>query len=92
LAIRDLTKPLVGKQVFEWIQTQDFFNQCTNNINIPCANKQVKVDDSLANSKTTKNAYTSLQDGKDAVDPPLNHVCVKDGYNFGVLKSYKEMQ
>uniref|UniRef100_A0A6C0LYQ3 Glutaredoxin domain-containing protein n=1 Tax=viral metagenome TaxID=1070528 RepID=A0A6C0LYQ3_9ZZZZ len=88
LAIKSYNKPLVGKQVFDWIESQDYFNQITNNIKTRTSNKQPVVDNSLAYSKLKKSDnFTSLDEKQP--DETI-HVDVNHGYNFGVLKSYKD--
>lgn len=89
LAVKSMNKPLVGKHVFDWVESQTFFNIPTNNIQKKTINPRLQTDESLSFIRLGKsNTFTTLKD--DEHDPPTVHNTVDSGYNFGVLKSYKD--
>lgn len=88
LIVKGFIKPLIGKQVFDWIDSLEYFHQNTNNVNIKCSNKQLQIDTSKSYIKLDKaNKFTSLGDEDDNI---LVHGDVKTGYDHSILKSYKE--
>lgn len=88
LIVKGFIKPLVGKQVFDWIESLEYFDQHTNNINVKYSNKQLEVDNSKSYSKLARgNKYTTLGEEEENT---LVHGDVKTGYDYSILKSYKE--
>lgn len=88
LIVKGFIKPLIGKQVFDWINSKDYFDQHTNNINVKYSNKQLQIDNSKSYVKLDRaNKFTSLGEEDDNT---LVHGDVKTGYDHSILKSYKE--
>lgn len=65
LVVRGMNKPLIGKEVFSWIQAQQYINLKTNNINM-IKNPEFHVDVSLVNSIDTN--YVSLTDNDEGLN------------------------
>lgn len=89
LIVPQCTKPLVGKEAFAWVSNQGYFNIPTNNIQLSGLNARPKVDASLSYSKLgVSSKFTSLNDEAD--EPACLANTVQTGYDFGVLKGYKD--
>ena len=90
IIIRQCTKPLVGKDAFHWIANHTFFNIPTNNINAKINTDLPKVDSSLSYNKVgISSKYTSFLEDDNAENNTI-HNSVRTGYDFGVLKGYKD--
>lgn len=88
LIVKGFIKPLVGKQVFDWIDSQDYFDQHTNNIKVKYCNKQLQIDNSKSYAKLNKaNTYTSLNEEDENT---LVHGDLKTTFDYSILKAYKE--
>jgi hypothetical protein len=89
LVIKHCTKPMVGKDVFNWVNNHTFFNIPTNNINQGAANARPKVDSSLSYNRVgVSSKFTSLDD--DNEEPLCLPNPLQTGYDHGVLKGYKD--
>lgn len=91
IVVRQCTKPLVGKDAFNWVANQTFFNIPTNNINASINNQLPKVDKSLSYNKVAASSkYTNFLDEEENGENNTVHNSVRTGYDFGVLKGYKD--
>ena len=92
LIVRGMNKPLVGKEVFSWINSQQFMNLSTNNINKNTNNPKFKSDNTLAN--TIDINYVSLNGTDDDMNKKIvkvnkfNDILITDDINK-VIKDHK---
>ena len=92
LIVRGMNKPLVGKEVFSWIKSQQFMNLSTNNINKNTTNPTFKSDNTLAN--TIDINYVSLNGTDDEMNKRIvkvnkfNDILITDDINK-VIKDHK---
>lgn len=91
LIVKGMNKPLVGKEVFSWFNSQQFLNLSTNNIN-NIFNPHFKSDNTLANSKDIN--YVSLNGNDDDMNKRIvrvnkfNDILITDDINK-VIKDNK---
>jgi len=84
LIVKGMNKPLVGKEVFTWIKSQEFINLQTNNIK-NVKNPYFKSDNTNAN--TIDINYISLTDNDDELNKKivqfnkLNEMFITDDIN-----------
>lgn len=84
LIVKGMNKPLVGKEVFTWIKSQEFINLQTNNITT-VKNPYFKSDKTIAN--TIDINYISLTDNDDDFNKKivqfnkLNEMFITDDIN-----------
>lgn len=84
LIVKGMNKPLVGREVFSWFNSQQFINLQTNNIN-NIFNPQFKTDNTLTNTKDIN--YVSLSGNDDEMNKRIvgvnkfNDILITDDIN-----------
>ena len=91
LIVKGMNKPLVGKEIFSWISSQEYMNLTTNNVTTT-KNPNFKVDSLIAN--TIDINYISLTENDDDLNKKivqfnkLNEIFITEDINK-IIKDQK---
>ena len=91
LIVKGMNKPLVGKEIFSWISSQEYMNLSTNNVTTT-KNPNFKVDSLIAN--TIDINYISLTENDDDLNKKivqfnkLNEIFITEDINK-IIKDFK---
>jgi hypothetical protein len=100
LIVKGMNKPLIGKEVFNWIQSQQFINLSTNNItttknpNFKLETTNGRAQSNLCEGRSSDINYISLTDNEDELNKKLvnfnklNELFITEDINK-VIKDHK---